>query len=183
MFTSRAEHRLLLRADNAPDRLTPVARDLGLLSGTHLGRARLAALERRQRGRAELESIVDRASHEGRPLELLLRGNAFGVDDFERTLAVIGAPRFDAGVIRTVHAERRYAAYIVRQRAEVRRHAEMEHRRLPDDIDYLGVHHLRAEARQALHRFRPRTFGEAARLEGLTPADITLLAVVTGRRK
>ncbi len=182
MFTSRAEHRLLLRADNAPDRLTPVARDLGVLQGTHLGRARLAAFAERQRQMADLNALVDAASHEGRPLELVLRGNTYEVADFERTLAAVGAPAVDRAVVRTVHAERRYAAYIVRQRAEVRRHAEMEHRRLPDDIDYLSVHHLRAEARQALHRFRPRTFGEAARLEGITPADITLLAVVARRR-
>ena len=57
----------------------------------------------------------------------------------------------------------------------------MEHKRLPTAVDYLAITHLRAEARQALHRFRPRTFGEASRLEGITPADITLLAVVTGR--
>jgi tRNA uridine 5-carboxymethylaminomethyl modification enzyme len=173
MFTSRAEHRLLLRADNAPDRLTPIA----------IGRAREDAFARRQQQSVALSILVDRSTIDNRPLELLLRGNTFDVPDFERTLAALHAPRFDPAVIRTVHAERRYAAYIVRQRAEVRRHAEMEHRRLPDDFDYLAVHHLRAEARQALHRFRPRTFGEAARLEGITPADITLLAVVTNKRR
>ncbi len=183
MFTSRAEHRLLLRADNAPDRLTPLARDLGLLSATVLGRARIDAFERRSAQITDLSAFVDRSTHQGKPVELLLRGNTYDVADFERTLAALGAPAFDAGVVRTVHAERRYAAYIVRQRAEVRRHAEMEHRRLPEAIDYLAIHHLRAEARHALHRFRPRTFGEAARLEGITPADITLLAVVARRER
>ncbi|MFO0832926.1 MAG: FAD-dependent oxidoreductase [Phycisphaerales bacterium] len=182
MFTSRAEHRLLLRADNAPDRLTPLALELGLLR-TALGRAREDGFARRGRQLAELGALVDRSVHGGKPVELLLRGNTYGIADFARTLAGVGAPDFDRAVVRTVHAERRYAAYIVRQRAEVRRHAEMEHRRLPEGFDYLGVEHLRAEARQALHRFRPRTFGEASRLEGITPADITLLAVVTGRRR
>lgn len=183
MFTSRAEHRLLLRADNAPDRLTPLARDLGLLSATVLGRARIDAFDRRASQITDLSAFVDHSTHQGKPVELLLRGNTYGVADFERTLAALGAPVFDAGVVRTVHAERRYAAYIVRQRAEVRRHAEMEHRRLPEAIDYLAMHHMRAEARTALHRFRPRTFGEAARLEGITPADITLLAVIARKHQ
>jgi tRNA uridine 5-carboxymethylaminomethyl modification enzyme len=71
----------------------------------------------------------------------------------------------------------------VRQQAEVKRQANQEQRKLPEDADYLAMPHLRTEAKQALHRFRPRTFGQAARLEGITPADITLLSVlVSGRR-
>src|SRR5207247_3792490 len=66
----------------------------------------------------------------------------------------------------TVFADRKYAAYIDRQRAEIRRHAELEHKRLPHSLDYDRFESLRAEARQALSRFRPATFGQAGRLEG-----------------
>ena len=179
MFTSRAEHRLLLRADNAADRLTPLALELGLLHGSPLGQQRQRAFAARQAQLARLHALVDATSHQGQPLEKLLRGQAFEVDELRAALA---GECFDDGVWRTVHAERRYAAYIVRQRAEVRRVAELEHKRLPESIDYLAIHTLRAEARQALHRFRPRTFGQASRLEGVTPADLALLSVLTGRR-
>ena len=81
----------------------------------------------------------------------------------------------------TAVAEIRYEVYLDRQRAEVRRHAEIEHKRIPDDIDFESLPNLRNEARHALARFRPRTFGQAGRLEGMTPADITLLAVLVHR--
>jgi tRNA uridine 5-carboxymethylaminomethyl modification enzyme len=116
-----------------------------------------------------------------------LRGQTFEVEDFRSSMTAALTERaegraFDALVWRHVHAERRYAAYIVRQQAEVKRQADLEHKRLPEEIDYMAITHLRPEARNALHRFRPRTFGQAARLEGLTPADITLLSVLVHRK-
>ena len=72
----------------------------------------------------------------------------------------------------SVFADRRYEPYLVRQHAEIKRQAEIEHRRLPDANDYDKLTHLRTDARQALTKFRPRTFGQAGRLEGLTPADL-----------
>jgi tRNA uridine 5-carboxymethylaminomethyl modification enzyme len=183
MFTSRAEHRLLLRSDNAWKRLTPLARELGLLSNTALGQRRIARFEQFSRESAELDGLAATAAHEGRPVEKLLRGQTFEVEDFQRAMTAATAGReFSPLVWRHVHAERRYAAYIVRLQAEVRRQADLEHKRLPDNIDYTTITHLRPEARNALHRFRPRTFGQAARLEGLTPADITLLSVLVHRR-
>jgi tRNA uridine 5-carboxymethylaminomethyl modification enzyme len=183
MFTSRAEHRLLLRSDNAWKRLTPVAKDLGLLNDTDLGRRRLARFEQLSRESQELDALAASATHEGRPVEKLLRGQTFEVEDFRTSMREATTDRaFDPLVWRHVHAERRYAAYIVRQQAEVKRQADLEHKRLPEEIDYMAITHLRPEARNALHRFRPRTFGQAARLEGLTPADITLLSVLVHRK-
>jgi tRNA uridine 5-carboxymethylaminomethyl modification enzyme len=183
MFTSRAEHRLLLRSDNAWKRLTPVANELGLLNATDLGRRRLARFEQLSRESQELDALAASATHEGRPVEKLLRGQTFEVEDFRTSMREATAGRaFDPLAWRHIHAERRYAAYIVRQQAEVKRQADLEHKRLPEQIDYLAITHLRPEARNALHRFRPRTFGQAARLEGLTPADITLLSVLVHRK-
>ncbi len=184
MFTSRAEHRLLLRSDNAWHRLTPLAQSLGLLSNTLLGNLRIDRNAQFEREAAELNTLIDATTYEGQPVEKLLRGQSFDVADLKRSLAgplAHCAIRFDERVWRFVHAQRRYATYIIRQHAEVRRQAEMEHKPLPPETDYLAITHLRPEARQSLHRFRPRTFGQAARLEGITPADITLLSIVLRR--
>lgn len=189
MFTSRAEHRLLLRADNAPDRLTPKAERLGMLEGTALGRLRRERQSARASELALLGALLDSAEAGGVPLRRVLAGQEFGLEETRRSLAAFLAargstlPEFGEGVWRTAHAERRYAAYIERQRAEVRRQAELEHRRLPEALDIKTVKGLRSEARAALEKFMPRTFGQAGRLEGVTPADLSLLAVHARRQR
>ena len=77
----------------------------------------------------------------------------------------------------TVHADYRYAAYMNRQRADIKRLAESELRQLPEAIDYHSIIGLRNEAKNALTRFRPATFGQAGRLEGVTPSDLSIVAV------
>ncbi len=179
MFTSRAEHRLLLRADNAADRLTPVADRLGLLGTTALGRRRQELFEQRRRDLAAINAAIDATRIDAEPLARVMRRQEFTIDDLRRSLAGRpGLPAPDSPAWATTHAERRYAAYVERQRAEVRRHAEMERRAIPDTVDFTSLVTLRAEARESLARFRPRTFGQASRLEGVTPADLTLLAVL-----
>jgi tRNA uridine 5-carboxymethylaminomethyl modification enzyme len=84
-------------------------------------------------------------------------------------------------VVRTLHAEARYEPYVERERAEIRRRSDTETRRLPDWLDYASMVELRAEARQALGRYRPETLGQASRLEGITPSDVTLLRVLVER--
>ncbi|MCC6660526.1 MAG: tRNA uridine-5-carboxymethylaminomethyl(34) synthesis enzyme MnmG [Phycisphaerales bacterium] len=180
MFTSRAEHRLSLRADNAADRLTPIAETLGLLAGTELGRLRSRRFTRRRGQMGALHGEVDAARVGGVPMEKALRQPGFDVPAFQRALG--GNPaRYDETVWFSVHADRAYAAYVVRQHAEVRRSAELERRRIPARVDYARFAALRAETRQALSRFRPETFGQAGRLEGVTPADLTLLSVLLSR--
>jgi tRNA uridine 5-carboxymethylaminomethyl modification enzyme len=103
----------------------------------------------------------------------------FGPDDLRAAIASApGAGRFDDAVIFTVHTDLRYEAYLARSRAEIRRHAEIEHKPIPAAVDYRLMTNLRAEAREALDRFRPATMGQASRLEGITPADLTLLSVL-----
>jgi tRNA uridine 5-carboxymethylaminomethyl modification enzyme len=77
-----------------------------------------------------------------------------------------------------VFAYRKYEAYIVRQRGDNKRQGDLEHRRIPGGVRYEGMAALRTEARAALVKFRPATFGQAGRLEGVTPADLTLLSVL-----
>ncbi|MBX3378153.1 MAG: tRNA uridine-5-carboxymethylaminomethyl(34) synthesis enzyme MnmG [Phycisphaeraceae bacterium] len=178
MFTSRAEHRLLLRPDNAPERLTPIAAELGLLADEHLGRARRERFAARTEHFHRLNQAVEAAKVDGVPLAAAMRRPEFTVEEFRRVLAGSGLGDIPTPIWATVHADRKYAAYIDRQHHEVRRAAEMEGKRLPDRIDYNLFTALRPEARQALARFRPSTFGQAGRLEGITPADLTLLAVL-----
>lgn len=178
MFTSRAEHRLTLRADNAPDRLTPLAESLGLLRGGPLGAMRVRAFGRRREHLAVLHRRIEGASVEGQPLAQAIRGQAFSLADCVRCLPGGAAPE---AVWRTAYADLRYAGYMPRVQAEIRRQREMEDRRLPDDVPFESLIHLRTEARQALSRFRPRSFGQASRLEGITPADLTLLSVLVDR--
>jgi tRNA uridine 5-carboxymethylaminomethyl modification enzyme len=187
MFTSRAEHRLLLRADNAADRLTPIAEGLGLLSTTGLGRQRWDALAARARGLAALHAAVDETDLGGVPLSRVILRPEFELTDLRRALMQgrpeSPLPRLDRSLLCTVFADRKYAPYLDRQRAEIRRAAEIEHKRLPADLNYGAMDALRPEARQSLARFRPATFGQAGRLEGITPADLTLLSVLIKKRR
>jgi len=177
MFTSRAEHRLILRADNAPDRLTPIAHELGLLAHHELGRTRWARFESRravlERGRALLDTLRDgEKTIAQRTLE-----PDFMMEDLQRAIeGSLGAQHL--GIWRTLHSEKRYEPYIERQMGQIRRNADLEHRPLPEWIAYGELGSLRNEARRALDKFRPSTFGQASRLEGITPADITLLSVL-----
>ncbi|MFK7759782.1 MAG: tRNA uridine-5-carboxymethylaminomethyl(34) synthesis enzyme MnmG [Phycisphaerales bacterium] len=186
MFTSRAEYRLLLRSDNAPDRLTPMAIELGLLDQSELGRQRKEQYARRSEalraGRVLMESIVDgekfvndrvlEAQYTVEQLE-----NAIG----EQLIGTVG--EVNEGIFRTLHAQRRYEPYVERQVIEIRRHNEMEHKPIPQWIDYESMDSLRNEARQSLSKFRPTTFGQASRLEGVTPSDLTLLSVLVKRAR
>lgn len=182
MFTSRAEHRLLLRSDNAPDRLTSVAIEIGLLEHTAPGRRRRELFARRVKalecGRQEME----RRCSSGEPeLGRLVDQDRLSSEQLGDALASRSGAAVPRAVAITLHAERRYSGYIRKQEAEVRRHAQLERRPLPEWLDYRAMPSLRNEARDALARFRPATFGQASRLEGITPSDLTLLAVLVER--
>ncbi|MEM9661980.1 MAG: FAD-dependent oxidoreductase [Planctomycetota bacterium] len=176
MFTSRAEHRLMLRADNAADRLTPVAEDLGLLTGD-LGARRSDLFRTRRDAITELDRLVDEQTYRGEPLSRWLKRPEFTEADF----SAAAGEQFSADARRTVYAERRYADYVVRQHNQIKRQRQMETKRLPR-LDFGSIKGLRAEAALALTKFTPATFGQAGRLEGVTPADLSLIAVHAKRR-
>ena len=180
MFTSRAEHRLLLRSDNTADRLTPLAERLGLLGSHGLGRERSARFRDRSGSLARGRAFMQRARHAQKSLWECCREAAFGPDELAVAMREAGEGA-SAPVTRTLHAEARYEPYVERERAEVRRRADTERRALPDWADYASMTDLRTEARQALARYRPETLGQAGRLEGVTPSDLTLLRVLVER--
>jgi tRNA uridine 5-carboxymethylaminomethyl modification enzyme len=189
MFTSRAEHRLMLRSDNASDRLTPLAIEWGLIGSDALSRARLAAFETRRVALAMLGRLIDTVSIDGVALTRRLVDPEFDEPHLRAALmdhADVCAFEAERGPLAWDHwmsafAERRYASYIAREAREIARRADMEHRQLPEAIDYLALPHLRTEAKQALAKFKPATFGQAGRLEGMTPSDVTLLGVLVSR--
>jgi tRNA uridine 5-carboxymethylaminomethyl modification enzyme len=187
MFTSRAEYRLLLRADNAAERLTPMARELGLIDDERwsMHRVRRAAIER-------MDAAIEAGRIGGEPLAKVVKRPECSAADLARHVSVRVDARAYAehaaeqslvppGVVETVLAERQYAGYIDRQRAEIKRHAKLERRRIPAELAYASVAGLRTEARVQLERFRPETLGQAGRLEGVNPADVTLLVVAMER--
>ncbi|MEM6314784.1 MAG: FAD-dependent oxidoreductase, partial [Planctomycetota bacterium] len=190
MFTSRAEHRLILRGDNADLRLTPIGRELGLVDDE-----RWAAFEqvRQQmdvlRGALSPEQCnwLRRPGNEWSSLEKALEKGS-GVVDAHAVLsggeaaAASTTPDPFSSVGERVTIELKYAGYIERQRREIAKMAEFETRLIPTDVDYAAVSGLRTEAKLALDQFTPRNLGQALRISGVTPADVTVLAVHLAKR-
>ncbi len=165
MFTSRAEHRLLLRADNADERLTPLGRRFGLVSD-----ARWDLWEKK---RAALEAI--RLSIGRGAILAAAKRPQTAIEDIA---SVTGG---DSGLVERVVTDIRYEGYVKRQQAEVRRQARSEHCSIPATLDPLHIPGLRSEAIETLQQFRPVTIGQASRLAGITPADVTLLSIAIER--
>ncbi|MDO4220759.1 MAG: tRNA uridine-5-carboxymethylaminomethyl(34) synthesis enzyme MnmG [Akkermansia sp.] len=168
MFTSRAEMRLLLRQDNADLRLSPLGARMGLVSA-----GEGAAAEQRLRGIAELREYARETRHAGVSLELWLRRP----ENDWRMLPTEMLNRFPQNVWEPAALEISYAGHIDRMRLAAERMQRQEDKKIPADINYDAIPAMKTEARQRLNRVRPATIGQAARIPGITPADIALLLV------
>ncbi|MDY6334161.1 MAG: tRNA uridine-5-carboxymethylaminomethyl(34) synthesis enzyme MnmG, partial [Lachnospiraceae bacterium] len=189
MMTSRAEYRLLLRQDNADLRLRKYGYRVGLitkeqmdyvnwkqekineeiarLKNTHVGANAAVQEFLRNHGSSELKTGVTMADLICRP--------ELGYDALKDIDS--GRPDLPEAVTEQVEIEIRYEGYIERQRKQVAQFEKLEHKKIPDTIDYDDVGSLRLEARQKLKQFRPTSIGQAGRLSGVTPADVAVLLV------
>ncbi|MBQ7873935.1 MAG: tRNA uridine-5-carboxymethylaminomethyl(34) synthesis enzyme MnmG [Oscillospiraceae bacterium] len=189
MMTSRSEYRLVLRQDNADMRLTPLGHEIGLISEERWQKflekraLRDAELERAKtagiRMSPELDAmLIEKGTaplNEGtRASELLKRPQITYADlapfDPER-------PELPEDVIEQVEIEIKYEGYIKKQLAQVEQMHRLEEKKIPEDIDYKAIHGLRLEAIEKLNRVRPMNIGQASRISGVSPADVSVLLI------
>jgi len=187
MFTSRAEYRLLLREDNADERLTPQARELGLIDDlrwrSFSGKYEQVATEKKrlktfwiQAGDAEAEAVLGiKLGHEYNLKALLKRPNI----DYKTLSKIEKAKPFleDTILIEQVENQIKYEGYIKRQLDEIEKYRKNEDTHLSADIDYTNIKALSNEVRQKLNEQKPETIGQASRIQGVTPASISILLV------
>jgi tRNA uridine 5-carboxymethylaminomethyl modification enzyme len=177
LLTARAEFRLLLRADTAELRLAPLGARLGLIGGE-----RLAAVERRRdEAAAALRRLARTTVAIPEPVNALeyLRRPETSIDDLVGP--VEGLPT-SAETRELVQTEARYAGYVARERTQAERRRRLDSLRLPDGPEAARAAGLRAEAREQIERYRPRTIGEATRLAGVTSADVAALLIDVQQR-
>jgi tRNA uridine 5-carboxymethylaminomethyl modification enzyme len=172
MFTSRAEYRLHLRSDNADLRLTPVGRRIGLVDD-----ARWTAFEAKRTAMAALEAALGRHRLQGRSLTDWLRRPETRVRELLSQVPEFTSQTWCEDVLDAVQTGIKYAGYLERERRQIQRYLQLESRSIPGSFDYTAIRELRVEAREKLSRFRPRNLGQAARISGISPADIATLSV------
>ena len=194
MFTALAEYRLLLRHDNADLRLTEIGRRIGLISdGAYVSFKRRAAAIVAEQNRLRKAKITPSSRvqeylreagtsplAQSAPLVDLLRRPQL---DYRFVQEVAPPPEpLPPDVCQSVEVELKYEGYIQRQKAQVARFQDLEGKRLPENIDYLDLPAISREAAEKLSRVRPRSLGQASRIPGVSPADISALMVLLRAR-
>jgi len=170
MFTSRAEHRLHLRTDNADQRLTEKGRELGLVDEDRWNR-----FSARQSTIDATMQLLQTQRMEGATADVWLRRPDNNWASLTEKIPELGA--ISPAIAELIEIRVKYAPYIVRQAKQIERFSKLEEKLIPTWIDYAGVTGLRNEAKTKFAQFTPRSLGQALRISGITPADVTLLAV------
>ena len=191
MMTSRSEYRLLLRQDNSDKRLTPIGRKVGLVTDeqfehfkerTKLIENEIARLEETYISKdLATEFLTSRGqvpAKSGVSLADLIRRPDFDYQDIKDL--DVNRPQLSKSVILSVETDIKYAGYVKRQINEVKKYEKIESKLLPKDLNYSEIKGLRIEAAQKLEKFRPITIGQASRISGVNPADISVLLIYLG---
>ncbi|MFC0186660.1 tRNA uridine-5-carboxymethylaminomethyl(34) synthesis enzyme MnmG [Fictibacillus aquaticus] len=189
LLTSRAEYRLLLRHDNADLRLTEKGHDIGLISDERFARF-LAKKEAIALEKERLEHVSVKPTEE--TLSILAEESSSAIKEPMSAASLLRRPEITYPVIarlapaaepleesiaEQVEIQIKYAGYIDKQLAQVDRMMKMENKKLPEDLDYFAINGLATEAKQKLHEVRPLSVGQASRVSGVNPADISILLV------
>jgi tRNA uridine 5-carboxymethylaminomethyl modification enzyme len=194
MFTSRAEHRMMLRQDNADERLTAKAHALGLV-----GDDRLQRMEERSSARRSLLRALHEVSVTPDQVNPFLEGlGSAPVRQTDRIAKVALRPEVSLGPLlvatgneelipvvpgperihEIVETDLKYEGYVAREQELIEKMAQLEDLRLPDHIDYAAIQNITIEARQKLQRIRPENLGQASRISGVSPSDVSVLMVM-----
>lgn len=189
MMTSRSEYRLILRQDNAADRLLPVGHRVGLVSDERFQKF----LDEKKICEQELERIKAVTIHPSEKLNLLLREK--GTSEITAGVRMIellkrpqvdytdlaefdpGRPALKYSLVNKLEIELKYSGYIKIQQEQIEKMRRLEEKRLPADLDYKTIKGLRLEAQEKLNKFRPLNVGQAGRISGVNPADVSVLLI------
>lgn len=174
MFTSRAEYRLLLRQDNADERLSGIGAELGLLDAEQVVRYRGKMEEL-----ASAREFIRTSLYQGMKLDQWFRRDGGSWENLPAQIR----EKFHVELWPILEADFKYEGHLVRQQQQVERFKKQEGTLIPEDLDYAALQGLKAEAKQRLGTIRPRTLGQAARISGITPADVSLLLVAMEKRR
>jgi tRNA uridine 5-carboxymethylaminomethyl modification enzyme len=195
MLTSRSEYRLLLRQDNADQRLTPVGREMGLVNDTRWAvfeqknsqiehefeRLKETKVDPTEAINAILSTACNEQIRDRTNLFQLLRRPPITYEVLQKFNPACGT--LDAGVQIFVETEIKYAGYLARQTQSIQKMSDSSQLKLPVSLDYMSILQLSNEAREKLTLLKPTSLGQAAKIPGLTPADIGVLQVVLAKRK